>query len=351
LAKSLVVLDTLQAYSILKADDGATRRYRADEKVYNEYFRTLLESVGYYDLLLTDTAGNVVFSIKHEADLGSNLNTGAYRDTALAVAHREAIALLDMQITQAQPYAPSTGKSAIFIVAPMFKAGKVIGTLALQIDLDKLTAVTGDTTGLGKTGETVLAQLEGGEALYVGALRHVPDAAFRYRVPLDKVAKPMQLALAGEHDKGITRDYAGVEMVGAWRYLPALRWGMVVKVDTSEAFAPLYRLQKLSLFALGFLLLGAGMVALLFGRTLVAPIRQLLIATQRIAGGDLNHRAPLAGCDEFQQLAVSFNTMTEQLQFHYGDLERQIELRTADIQLAMDQLNDAQHIAQVGSWT
>ena len=350
LAKSFVVLDTLQAYSVLKADEGATLRYRADEKVYSEYFRTLLESVGYYDLLLTDTAGKVVFSIKHEADLGSNLNTGSYRDTALAIAHREAIALLDMQITQAQPYAPSAGKSAIFIVAPIFKAGKAIGTLALQMDLDKLTSVTSDTTGLGRTGETVLAQLDGGEALYVGALRHVPDAAFRYRVPLGKVDQPMRSAISGEHGKGISRDYAGVEVVGVWRYLPALRWGMVVKMDTSEAFAPLYRLQKLSLVALCFLLLIAGLVALLFGRTLVAPIRQLLIATQRIAGGDLNHRAPLGGCDEFRQLAVSFNTMTEQLQFHYADLERQIELRTADIQLAMDQLNDAQHIARVGSW-
>lgn len=350
LAKSYAALDTLQVHSKLQ-DNGAGLRYQADEQVYRDYFSTLFESVGYYDLLLTDTDGNVVFSLRHESDLGSNLNTGPYRDTALANAHREAIALLDTQITQAQPYAPSAEKSAIFIVAPMFKAGKVIGTLALQMDLDKLTAVTSDTTGLGETGETVLAQLDGDEVLYVGALRHVPDAAFKYRVPLgDKVDKPMLAALAGGHDKGISRDYAGVETIGAWRYLPALRWGMEVKMDTSEAFAPLYRLQKLSLAALILLLLGAGVVALLLGRTLVAPIRQLIIDTERIAGGDLNRRAQLVGCDEFRQLAVAFNTMTKHLQFQYADLERQVEQRTADITLAMTQLNDAQHIAQVGSW-
>ncbi len=347
LAKSIIALDTLQAHLV---EDAAPLRYRAEEQVYRDYFHTLFESVGYYDLLLTDTAGNVVFSIRQEADLGTNLNTGPYRDTALANAHREAIALLDMQITQAQPYAPSAGKPAIFIVAPMFRADKVIGTLALQMDLDKLTAVTNDTTGLGKTGETILAQLDADEALFVGAMRNAPEAAFRYRVPLNKLAKPMRSALAGEHNKGISHDYAGMEVIGAWRYLPALRWGMVVKMDTAEAFAPLYRLQKLTLVALGFLLLIAGTVALLLGRTLVAPIRQLIIATERIAGGDLNRRAPLVGCDEFQQLAISFNTMTEHLQFHYTDLERQVEQRTADIQLAMDQLNEAQHIAQVGSW-
>jgi len=350
LSKSAAALNTLQAHSVLQADAGAVERYRVEQQVYRDYFHTLLQNEGYYDLLLADTAGNVVFSIKHEADFGTNLNTGPYRDTALAKAQREAIALLSSQITQAQLYAPSADRSAIFIVVPMFKSGKVIGTLALQMDLDKLTAVTSDTTGLGRTGETVLAQREGSEVLYVGTLQHVPDAAFRYRVPLDKVAKPMQAALAGEHGQGITRDYAGVGMVGVWRYLPALRWGMVVKMDVNEAFAPLYRLQKLSLVALGLLLLVAGLVALLLGRALVAPIRQLIAATQRITGGDLEQRAPLLGCDEFQQLAVSFNTMTEQLQAHYADLERQVEQRTAEIRLALEQLNEAQHIAQVGSW-
>lgn len=351
LAKSFAAFDTLQAHSDGQSGQGSvlSPNYLAKEQLYRDYFRTLLESVGYYDLLLIDTRGNVVFSIRHDSDYKSNLNTGPYRDSALATAHQEAIALLDMQITQAQPYAPA-GKPAIFIVAPVFNAGKIIGTLALQMDLDKLTAVTSDTTGLGKTGETILAQLDSNGALYVGTMRHIPDAAFRYHVPMDKIARPMRSALAGEHDNGIRYDYAGVEVIGAWRYLPALRWGMVVKMDTSEAFAPLYRLQKLGLLALALVLLVASVVALLFGRALVAPIRQLMTATERIAGGDLNRRAPLVGCDEFQQLAVSFNTMTERLQFNYEGLERQVEQRTADIRLAMEQLNDAQHIAQIGSW-
>ena len=351
LAKALAALETLQAH--LEAQTGqntASPRYLAEQQIYREYFRALFDTLRYHDLLLIDAGGNVVFSIRHEADFGTNLNTGPYHDTTLADAHREAMALLDIQITQARPYAPSAGKSAIFIVAPIFKAGKVIGSLALQMDLDKLTAVTGDHAGLGKTGETVLAQLDGAEALYVGDLRYVKEAAFGYRVTVDKLAKPMLSALAGEHGKGVTKDYEDIPIIGVWRYLPALRWGMVVKMDTAEAFAPLYRLQVFSMIALVFLLLLAGAVALLFGRTLVAPIRQLIIATERIAGGDLNHRAPLVGCDEFRQLAVSFNTMTERLQFQYANLERQVDQRTADIRLAMEQLNDAQHIAQVGSW-
>jgi PAS domain S-box-containing protein len=347
LAKSPIAFDLLQSQAMT---GPASPESGTKEQFYQDYFRALFESVGYYDLLLIDIKGNVVFSILHEPDFGSNLNTGPYRDSALAYAHREAVALLDPQITQARAYAPSGGNPAIFIVTPMFREGKVIGTLALQIDLDKLTAVTSDTTGLGNTGETVLAELDAGDALYVGPLRHVRDAAFHYRVPFDKLANPMRSALSGGHDKGITRDYANVGIVSAWRYLPALNWGMVVKIDAAEAFAPLYRLQRLSVVALVFLLLIASVVALVFGRTLIAPIRQLIFATEQIVGGDLNRRAPLVGCDEFRQLAAAFNTMTEHLQFQYENLERQVEQRTADIRLAMDQLNEAQHIAQVGSW-
>ncbi|MDP3878643.1 MAG: ATP-binding protein [Methylobacter sp.] len=344
LAKSLVAINVLQAHANKQADPAQRQDYR-------DYFHALLETVGYYDLLLIDADGNVVFSILHEADLGTNLNTGPYRDTVLAKAYRESIALLDTQITQAQAYAPSAGKPAIFVVAPMFKDGKVIGSLALQMDLDRLAAVTSDTTGLGSTGETVLAQIDGNEVLYVGPLRRIPEAAFHYRVPLgDKVAKPMLSALLGGHGKGMTHDYVGQEVIGAWRYLPALRWGMVVKIDSAEALAPLYQLQKITWVTLIMLLLLAGIAALLMGRALVSPIRQLMAATRQIAAGELNRRAPLAGCSEFQQLAVAFNTMTEQLQFQYQNLERQVEQRTAEISLAMKQLNDAQYIAQVGSW-
>ncbi|MGZ5051791.1 MAG: ATP-binding protein [Methylobacter sp.] len=347
LAKSFAAQDILQAHTPYGKE---TMNGGSVERIYRDYFRTMFESVGYYDMLLTDINGNVVFSIQHESDYGSNLNTGPYRDSALADAHREAIALLDMQITQAKPYGPSAGKPAIFVVAPVFQAGKIVGTVALQMDLDKLMAVTSDITGLGHSGETVLAQIDGDEALYVGPLRQIPNAAFQHRVPLSKIAKPMAMALSGSHDKGLSRDYVGVEIIGAWRYLPALRWGMVVKMDVAEAFAPLHRLQQFSAIALGLLLLTASIVALLLGRSLVAPIRQLIGATEQIAGGDLNRRAPLAGCQEFRQLAASFNTMAERLQAYYANLEQQVEQRTADMRLVLEQLNEAQHIAQMGSW-
>ena len=42
---------------------------------------TFLESGNYYDLLLVDNTGNVLYSVTRESELGTNLFTGPYRDS------------------------------------------------------------------------------------------------------------------------------------------------------------------------------------------------------------------------------------------------------------------------------
>ncbi len=260
LAKSSVTREALRTLNTArpgKADD--IQRYR-------NYFLSLFENSGYHDLLLIDASGNVVFSIRHEDDLGTNLNNGPYRDTRLASAHREALALLDSQVTRAGRYPPSGNKPAIFFVSPIIEQGRLLGTVALQLDLDRLTAVTTDRTGLGETGETVLAQVEDGQALFVSPQRHRPDAAFQYRLPVIDAPPPLKAALTGQQGRGLTIDYANRPVAAAWRHLPALGWGMVVKIDASEAFAPLHAMRNYSLGALAALLLLSGTLALILGR-------------------------------------------------------------------------------------
>jgi len=260
LAKSSVTREAIRTLN-------TTRPGKADDlQRYRNYFLTLFENSGYHDLLLIDVAGNVVFSIRHEDDLGTNLNSGPYHDTRLAHAHREALALLDSQVTRAGRYPPSGNKPAIFFVTPIIDRGHLLGSVALQLDLDRLTAVTTDKTGLGESGETVLAQIEDDQALYVGPLRHIPDAAFQRITPVVNTPPPMRAALTGQQGRGLTVDYASVPVAAAWRHLPALGWGMVVKIDASEAFATLQDVRHYSLGALAALLLLSGAFALILGR-------------------------------------------------------------------------------------
>jgi PAS domain S-box-containing protein len=325
----------------------ATQHGRID---LDTLYQPLLDSFAYHDLLLIDAAGNVVYSAIKEADLGTNVNTGPYRDSHLAHAHREALALLDSQMTPAARYAPSGDKPAIFFVAPVFDAGRAIGTVALQLDLRQLLAVTNDPTGLGTTGETVLAQRNGGQALYIGALRHFPDAAFTRQVPVSTTPPPMQAGLNGENGRGMTIDYAGIPVAAAWRHLPALGWSMVVKIDASEVLVPVQHMRNFSYVLLGILLLAATTAGLIFGRSLIVPIRRLTAATERISAGELRERAPVEGSPELRELAHSFNRMADQLVEEQARLEARVRERTAELVRSETLLNRAQALAKIGGW-
>ena len=285
----------------------------------------------FYDLLLIDTAGNVVFSIKQESDLGSNLKHGPYRDTQLARGFNLTMHTLQTHLSRFSLYAPSANQPAAFLTATVLEKGGVIGVLALQLDVSKLESVAADRTGLGRTGETVLAQKEGDEAFYTASLRHVPNAAYRFRVPFQKAALPMQKALTGDHGRGVIRDYAGIEGVAAWRYLPALGWGMVVKIDTEEALAPAAQLRRFTAFALALFLLVSGVAAFFLGRGLSRPIQHLTRAADRLAAGDFSQRAPQDSIDELGRLARAFNHMTNALADARNNLEAQVEARSHEL--------------------
>jgi len=285
----------------------------------------------FYDLLLLDTTGNVLFSLRHEADLGTSLKHGPYRDTQLAKGYALTLQTLQTHLSRFASYAPSGDRPAAFLTAPVLDKGVLVGVLALQLDVSKLESVTADRTGLGLTGETVLAQKDGDDAHYTGPLRHVRDAAYHYRVPLKQAALPMQNALSGDHGQGVIRDYVGIEGVAAWRYLPALDWGMVVKIDTAEALAPAAQLRRITYIALALFLLISGVTAYFLGRGLSRPIQQLTQAADRIAAGDLSQRAPQGGIDELGRLAHAFNHMTDALADARRNLEAQVEVRSHEL--------------------
>ncbi len=76
----------------IKVDDaGDGSAWSAAHARYHDYFRELTQRFGFEDALLLDTRGNVVYSAYSGADLGSNIDTGPYRDSMLADAYQAAL--------------------------------------------------------------------------------------------------------------------------------------------------------------------------------------------------------------------------------------------------------------------
>ncbi|MCL4759316.1 MAG: EAL domain-containing protein [Rhodocyclaceae bacterium] len=245
---------------------------------FREEMAELLESSEYHDLLLIDIDGNVIFSLRHESDLGTNLRHGPYADTGLATGFGQATGFLHVGLSPFEPYEPSAGAVSAFAVAPVMKEDRPIGAIALQIDLKTLAPVVTDRTGLGMSGETTLARLEGDEVFYTAPLRRRPSSGSGEHVALGQSAYPMRLALSGEHGSAVTNDYSGEQVVASWRYLPALEWGMVVKVDTAEALGAVRALQRATLLAFAVFLLLSTAAALVLGRRFIRS--ETIIAAQ-----------------------------------------------------------------------
>ena len=79
--------------------------------------------------------------------------------------------------------------------------------------------------------------------------------------------------------------------------------------------------------------LAALIVSFVFSRNILAPVRVMMNASQRIAEGHYDERVQVSGSDELHQLAGSFNQMAEQLE-QVEDMRRRLigdvahELRT-----------------------
>ncbi|HEV3006264.1 MAG TPA: serine/threonine-protein kinase [Pirellulales bacterium] len=89
-------------------------------------------------------------------------------------------------------------------------------------------------------------------------------------------------AVAGENgfDLDGYRDYRGVTVVGAWKWLPAHAFGVATEVDYEEAYAPLW--YRDVAFGIGLALLGVASAVILQSWTSIARLRREVRASRRL---------------------------------------------------------------------
>ncbi|MFI5296331.1 MAG: ATP-binding protein [Thermodesulfovibrionales bacterium] len=287
------------------------------------------EAYGYLDIMLTNPQGTVVYASSDtdkKAELGKFLrNRRDYEEG------KKDIYFTDVSINK-----DDSNRYEMFVVAPLhdFKEN-FIGEVIMEIDMNPIYRFIQDSTGLGKTGEALIVKEEGDDALFLSPLRRDPDAALKKRVPFSEIkGLAAQMAAQGKSGSGFTFDYIGVEVLAAWRYIPSLRWGLVAKIDTSEAFAPVVRLRNIAL-GIGTIILFLGVVAaLLISKSLSAPILALQKGAEIVGRGDLGYRVGTPSPDEIGQLSRAFDLMTESL----STITTELKQKASDLEAANKEL-------------
>ncbi|GLQ31052.1 hypothetical protein GCM10007876_15310 [Litoribrevibacter albus] len=194
--------------------------------------------------------------------------------------------------------------------------GETLGRIHVKVDGNQLTEITQDYTGLGETGETLLAErLPNGDARFLVPLRFDPDAALKRTIPANRHDVPIILALernTGFHDNVV--DYRNVPVLAMTSFLPGVGWGLLTKIDEAEAYAP-YTVLKITItqLAIGFIIL-ATIVAYALSRSVSRPIEHLTSVAERIRRGERTIHDDTSSYDlETNLLANTFNNLTQEL--------------------------------------
>jgi signal transduction histidine kinase len=176
------------------------------------------------------------------------------------------------------------------------------------------------------------------------SLKHpLPDGTKPKPLGYQIRAKSVILAARGEEGIIESKDYRGEPVLAAYRHIrfsSEWGWGMVVKRDKAELFAPLRKD-----VAYSFLIALAGIFAvivltILSAGNLSRPIIALNRTADNIAKGDLGARAPVTSSDEVGNLAMMFNSMIQRIQDWHIELEEQVKARTEELNKINEELKD-----------
>ncbi len=310
--------------------------YRKAKKMLDDQLKTFQMAMGYLDVMLVDASGRILY-VSNPAHATQMLRS--FPDRKAFEEGREGIYFTDVFVNEL-----TRNQFEMYGVAPVRDLqGNFAGEVVIEIDMGPIYVFIQDITGLGKTGEALIAKKEGGKTLYLSPLKYDSNAALKKTVDLrEKIAVPAIKAVQGENGSGITYDYHGEEVLAAWRYIPSLRWGLVTKIETAEAFAPVRKLQAIVIFVvIGIVFFGA-FVALAIARTVTGPILSLQKGAEAIAAGDLSHRVGTDAQDEVGRLSRAFDAMTDAI-------DRRVRERTRELQTAMADRKEAEEVLKLAN--
>ena len=152
----------------------------------------------------------------------------------------------------------------------------------------------------------------------VGASDEEIAAIQRYGTPVlhQRIdTQATRAALAGVEGTGEIIGYRGVPTLASWGPLAIadVKWALVAKIDSAEAFAPIAQLRRDLLIVGGLALLVVAATAAWLSRALLGPLRELTAGVKRFAAGDYAASVPVRTRDEIGQLCSAFNGMVEDL--------------------------------------
>jgi len=223
----------------------------------------------------------------------------------------------------------SLHQDSAILSAPAMVGTNPVGVVFVLADQKPLRKLLRDRTGLGRTGEVMLGARVGEKIDYL--LSPVANVSVTQ-------APAMAAALNGESGFRAVTDYRGDRVLAAYRPVGYRDWGIVTKIDESEAYEPVNVLRHLFISIELVVFLVGIFTAYGLAHRFTRPISSLARMADQIAAGRLSARVPIKSDDEIGYLSQAFNRMSEELAHSHAVLEGTVAQRTQELRAERDML-------------
>ncbi|MDX1283494.1 MAG: methyl-accepting chemotaxis protein [Draconibacterium sp.] len=265
------------------------------EQIYTEvnpFFTHFINTFNFDNLfLVSPEKGYIMYSAHQDADLGTSLLNGKYKNTELAHLWKNIIRDGNTRLTDYSIYEP-TGKPEAFMGKPVLdENGETVAVLIVEISSEDVNRIMTDNHGFGETGETFLV----GEDYYLRS-----DSRFETESTIltRKIeTESVKLALDEASGVHIIDDYRGKEALSyhtrikfSNHFETDFKWVLIAEIEKSEALAPAYYLER-ELLIIGLLIgILVAISAMLISRYFTRPTIELTKFAEAATKGDFSKK-------------------------------------------------------------
>ncbi|MFK5983995.1 MAG: methyl-accepting chemotaxis protein [Pseudomonadota bacterium] len=283
------------------------------------FFDHFMKINGYYDIYLIHPKGRVFFSVTKEADYQSNMISGKYKDSPLGKAVQKALQTKSHVISDFEPYAPSNGAPAAFIVQPVMDEKQNLELLlAIQLPQEKINVIMQERTGMGETGETYLV---GSDKLmrsdsFLAPETHSVKASFAGTIKNNGVdTEAVALVAEGKTASKVIFDYNDSEVLSAFTpiQIGEFTWSVIAEIDMAEVDKPVDALVQIILIISIVIAILIAILAVYLAISIATPMIKGVTFANAIAEGNLTEELDVDQQDEIGQLASALREMQEKL--------------------------------------
>ncbi len=287
------------------------------ENVELEFLRKIKTKMNFKDLCLVSSEGRVLLHTDTNYELGKIVDDRSSMDKVFENSKKKS------NYVSGYKYNSVTKKTTLAIVFPILNKNKINGTIVAHFGIEKLVELGTKKIELGQTGEVIIAFTSKDSLHYI--------TSHKQQRKRNTQNCPLQKAIAGEKVLTSYWDYRGVKVLSAYRVLPDLNIGIVVKIDKREALAPLYEQRWLFLITLISVILIV-LFATSFSYSISRPITELTRVSDEMGNGNLSIRTKIVEEGEIGKLGKSFNTMAQNTQDLLQELKAIMYSASHDLQ-------------------